>query len=128
MNQIFFGKHVYRNNRIQIYLEDKLKGFQQSLTKLTALNVDTIPELGVCKSRGQTITDKSACRVMKKCPEGFSKQYWDHLEKQEDAFALPREITTTGNIGMLQAFKLPIQLDTANFFAKNLHTGIFQDP
>ena len=103
--------------------EDKLKRFQQSLTKLTALNVGMVTETVVSvKVDGQTVTDKAMiAEFIENAEKGFFQTILDHLEKQRDAFALPEmEITTTEEErkeGAPESFKLPIQFDTANFFA-----------
>ena len=107
----------------EISEEDKLKRFQQSLTKLTALNVGMVTETVVSvKVDGQTVTDKAMiAEFIENAEKGFFQTILDHLEKQRDAFALPEmTITTTEEErkeGAPESFKLPIQFDTANFFA-----------
>ena len=107
----------------EISEEDKLKRFQQSLTKLTALNVGMVTETVVSvKVDGQTVTDKKMiAEFIENAEKGFFQTILDHLEKQRDAFALPEmTITTTEEErkeGAPESFKLPIQFDTANFFA-----------
>ena len=90
---------------------------------MTALNVGMVTETVVSvKVDGQTVTDKSIiAEFIENAEKGFFQTILDHLEKQRDAFALTEmEITTTEQErkeGAAESFKLPIQFDTANFFA-----------
>jgi len=103
--------------------EEKVARFQQSLTKLTDLNVsmvtDTIHSITV---DGETVSNR---QHIKEFIENADKQFYqsllNHLEAQRNAFVIqPMKITATEDevkAGAPKTYDLPIQFDTANFFA-----------
>ena len=103
--------------------EEKLKRFQQSLTKLTDLNVSMVGDtVASVKVDGQTVTDKNMIKeFIENAEKGFFQAVLDHLELQRQAFALPT-ITVDSTeeeqkAGAPEQYTIPVQFDTANFFA-----------
>ena len=103
--------------------EEKLQRFQQSLTKLTDINVGMVTNtVASVKVDGQTVTDKTMIKeFMENAEKGFFQAVLDHLEKQRQAFALP-VITVDSSeeeqkAGAPEQYTIPVQFDTANFFA-----------
>jgi hypothetical protein len=103
--------------------EEKLQRFQQSLTKLTDINVGMVTStVASVKVDGQIVKDKTMIKeFMENAEKGFFQAVLDHLEKQRQAFALPM-ITVDSTeeeqkAGAPEQYTIPVQFDTANFFA-----------
>mgnify|MGYP003629700161 FL=1 len=103
--------------------EEKLKRFQKSLTKLTDLNISMVGDtVASVKVDGQTVTDRDMItEFIENAEKGFFQAVLDHLELQRQAFALPT-ITVDSTeeeqkAGAPEQYTIPVQFDTANFFA-----------
>jgi len=103
--------------------EEKLQRFQQSLTKLTDINVGMVTStVASVKVDGQTVTDRDMItEFIENAEKGFFQAVLDHLELQRQAFALPT-ITVDSTeeeqkAGAPEQYTIPVQFDTANFFA-----------
>ncbi len=103
--------------------EEKLKRFQKSLTKLTDLNISMVGDtVASVKVDGQTVTDRvMITEFIENAEKGFFQAVLDHLELQRQAFALPT-ITVDSTeeeqkAGAPEQYTIPVQFDTANFFA-----------
>lgn len=113
-------QEVIRNNELSE--EEKLQRFQQSLTKLTDLNVSMVVEtVASVKADGQTVTDKAMIKeFIENAEKNFFQAILDHLELQRQAFALPNITvqSTEEEIkeGAPAEYQVPVQFDTANFF------------
>ena len=103
--------------------EEKLRRFQKSLTKLTDLNISMVGDtVASVKVDGQTVTDRDMItEFIENAEKGFFQAVLDHLELQRQAFALPT-ITVDSTeeeqkAGAPEQYTIPVQFDTANFFA-----------
>jgi len=113
-------QEVIRNNELSE--EEKLQRFQQSLTKLTDLNVSMVVEtVASVKADGQTVTDKAMIKeFIENAEKNFFQAILDHLELQRQAFALPNITVQSSEEeikeGAPAEYQVPVQFDTANFF------------
>jgi len=103
--------------------EEKLKRVQKSVTKLTDLNISMVGDtVASVKVDGQTVTDRvMITEFIENAEKGFFQAVLDHLELQRQAFALPT-ITVDSTeeeqkAGAPEQYTIPVQFDTANFFA-----------
>jgi len=102
--------------------EEKLRRFQQSLNKLTDLNVSMVADtVASVKVDGETVTDKNMIKdFIENSEKSFFQSILDHLEIQRQAFALPN-ITVQSTeeekkAGAPEEYTIPVQFDTSNFF------------
>lgn len=114
-------QELIRNNEMSE--EEKLQRFQQSLTKLTDLNVSMVSDtVASVKVDGHTVTDKTMIKeFIENAEKNFFQSILDHLEAQRQAFALPTITVQSTDEEIKQGapaeYQIPVQFDTANFFA-----------
>lgn len=103
--------------------EEKVARFQASLTKLTDLNVSMVADtITSIKVDGQVVTDKNMIKeFIDNADKQFYKNILDHLEVQRENFNIkPIVIDSTEEeqkAGAPKQYQVPVQFDTANFFA-----------
>ena len=103
--------------------EEKLQRFQQSLTKLTELNISMVSDtIASIKVDGQTVSDPVMIKeFVENTDKSFFQELLNHLDKQRETFSLPpiKIQSTEEEIkeGAPAEYSIPIQFDTANFFA-----------
>ena len=114
-------QELIRNNEMTD--EEKLQRFQRSLTKLTDLNVSMVSDtVASIKVDGQLVTDKAMIKdFIENAEKNFFQSILDHLEIQRQAFALPTITVQSSEEerkeGAPEEYQIPVQFDTANFFA-----------
>jgi hypothetical protein len=114
-------QELIRNNEMTD--EEKLQRFQRSLTKLTDLNVSMVSDtVASVKVDGQLVTDKAMIKdFIENAEKNFFQSILDHLEIQRQAFALPTITVQSSEEerkeGAPEEYQIPVQFDTANFFA-----------
>ena len=114
-------QELIRNNEMTD--EEKLQRFQRSLTKLTDLNVSVVSDtVASIKVDGQLVTDKAMIKdFIENAEKNFFQSILDHLEIQRQAFALPTITVQSSEEerkeGAPEEYQIPVQFDTANFFA-----------
>lgn len=114
-------QELIRNNEMTD--EEKLQRFQKSLTKLTDLNVSMVADtVASVKVDGQLVTDKEMIKeFIENAEKNFFQSILDHLEIQRQAFALPTITVQSSEEerkeGAPEEYQIPVQFDTANFFA-----------
>jgi hypothetical protein len=114
-------QELIRNNEMTD--EEKLQRFQRSLTKLTDLNVSMVSDtVASIKVDGQLVTDKAMIKdFIENAEKNFFQSILDHLEIQRQAFGLPTITVQSSEEerkeGAPEEYQIPVQFDTANFFA-----------
>ena len=114
-------QELIRNNEMTD--EEKLQRFQKSLVKLTDLNVSMVADtVASVKVDGQLVTDKEMIKdFIENAEKNFFQSILDHLEIQRQAFALPTITVQSSEEerkeGAPEEYQIPVQFDTANFFA-----------